>query len=277
MSELLKGKPVADAILARTREGAAAFYEKKGRSPKAAIIRVGARPDDLAYERGIKNRAAQADVEIDVEELAEDVSREELLRTIKRRNEDAATDGILLFLPLPDHLDEQEAVNAISPQKDLDGVSDASKLGVYTDSGIGNPPCTAQAVMEILAYYKVPLSGKKAVVIGRSQVVGKPLAMLLLKQNATVTICHSKTHDLSQETRQTDILISAAGRIGMVTGTDVRDGQTVIDVGINFDSAGKMTGDVLYEEVADKVACLTPVPGGVGSVTTAVLLSHLLH
>lgn len=277
MSELLKGKPVADAILARTREGAAAFYEKKGRSPKAAIIRVGARPDDLAYERGIKNRAAQADVEIDVEELAEDVSREELLRTIKRRNEDAATDGILLFLPLPDHLDEQEAVNAISPQKDLDGVSDASKLGVYTDSGIGNPPCTAQAVMEILAYYKVPLSGKKAVVIGRSQVVGKPLAMLLLKQNATVTICHSKTHDLSQETRQTDILISAAGRIGMVTGTDVREGQTVIDVGINFDSAGKMKGDVLYEEVADKVACLTPVPGGVGSVTTAVLLSHLLH
>lgn len=277
MSELLKGKPVADAILARTREGAAAFYEKKGRSPKAAIIRVGARPDDLAYERGIKNRAAQADVEIDVEELAEDVSREELLRTIKRRNEDAATDGILLFLPLPDHLDEQEAVNAISPQKDLDGVSDASKLGVYTDSGIGNPPCTAQAVMEILAYYKVPLSGKKAVVIGRSQVVGKPLAMLLLKQNATVTICHSKTHDLSQETRQADILISAAGRIGMVTGTDVREGQTVIDVGINFDSAGKMKGDVLYEEVADKVACLTPVPGGVGSVTTAVLLSHLLH
>jgi methylenetetrahydrofolate dehydrogenase (NADP+)/methenyltetrahydrofolate cyclohydrolase len=277
MSELLKGKPVADAILARTREGAAAFYEKKGRSPKAAIIRVGARPDDLAYERGIKNRAAQADVEIDVEELAEDVSREELLRTIKRRNEDAAIDGILLFLPLPDHLDEQEAVNAISPQKDLDGVSDASKLGVYTDSGIGNPPCTAQAVMEILAYYKVPLSGKKAVVIGRSQVVGKPLAMLLLKQNATVTICHSKTHDLSQETRQADILISAAGRIGMVTGTDVREGQTVIDVGINFDSAGKMKGDVLYEEVADKVACLTPVPGGVGSVTTAVLLSHLLH
>ncbi len=277
MSELLKGKPVADAILARTREGAAAFYKKKGRSPKAAIIRVGARPDDLAYERGIKNRAAQTDVEIDVEELAEDVSREELLRTIKRRNEDAATDGILLFLPLPDHLDEQEAVNAISPQKDLDGVSDASKLGVYTDSGIGNPPCTAQAVMEILAYYKVPLSGKKAVVIGRSQVVGKPLAMLLLKQNATVTICHSKTHDLSQETRQADILISAAGRIGMVTGTDVRDGQTVIDVGINFDSAGKMKGDVLYEEVADKVDCLTPVPGGVGSVTTAVLLSHLLH
>lgn len=250
------------------------FERSYGRKPAIAVVRVGTRADDLAYERGIKKQAEKAGMSVFVHELPVNADEDGLISVITKLNKDKLTDGILLFLPLPKHLDERKIVNSIAPEKDLDGMTDASRLGVYAGTGTGFPPCTAQAVMEILDHYQIPMEGKRAVIIGRSLVIGKPLSMMLLKRNATVTVCHSKTEHPEELAKEADILVSAAGRIGMVTKDYVKAGQTVIDVGINFNEAGKMTGDVLFDEVSPIVENITPVPGGVGSVTTAVLLSH---
>ncbi len=276
MSIRLTGKEAAASILERTKEQADRMTAS-GHAPKIAIVRVGEKKSDLAYEAGIKRNADKAGVQAQSVPLPPDITEEELIAKIHALNDDASVSGILLFLPLPKGLNEAAVVNAIAPEKDLDGATDASKLGVYTGSGIGYPPCTAQAVMEILHYYNIPIGGKRAVVVGRSLVVGKPLSQMLLKENATVTICHSKTEDMPSVTKEADILISATGHIGTLTKEHVAAGQCVIDVGINFNSDGKMTGDVLYDEVSEIVDAITPVPGGVGAVTTAVLLSHAVH
>ncbi len=276
MSIRLTGREVAASILERTKQRSLE-QQKSGVTPKIAIVRVGAKKSDLAYENGIRKNAEKAAVLVETHELREQISQNELIEEIRMLNHDTSVSGILLFLPLPKGFDESAVVNAIDPAKDLDGATDASKLGVYTGSGIGFPPCTAQAVMEILHFYQIPVSGKRAVVVGRSLVVGKPLSMMLLKENATVTVCHSRTQDMPSVTKEADILISAAGHIGTLTQEHVSSGQTVIDVGINFTDEGKMTGDVLYEDVCDTVSAITPVPGGVGTVTTAVLLSHAVH
>lgn len=277
MSRILSGKETAASIMKKNLALSGAFQETYKRRPKIAIVRVGQKPNDLAYERGVRKNAQKAEIDVEVHELSEEIEEEAVIHEICSLNDDQGVDGILLFLPLPKHLNEQKIVNSIAPKKDLDGVTDASRLGVYTGNGTGFPPCTAQAVMEILDHYQIPVAGKRAVVIGRSLVIGKPVSMMLLKRNATVTICHSKTQDLEAVAREADILVSAAGKIGMVTKSHVREGQTVIDVGINFDDSGKMKGDVLFDEVSPVVSDLTPVPGGVGSVTTAVLLSHALR
>ncbi len=276
MSIRLTGREVAASILERTKQRSLE-QQKSGVTPKIAIVRVGAKKSDLAYENGIRKNAEKAAVLVETHELREQISQNELIEEIRMLNHDTSVSGILLFLPLPKGFDESAVVNAIDPAKDLDGATDASKLEVYTGSGIGFPPCTAQAVMEILHFYQIPVSGKRAVVVGRSLVVGKPLSMMLLKENATVTVCHSRTQDMPSVTKEADILISAAGHIGTLTQEHVSSGQTVIDVGINFTDEGKMTGDVLYEDVCDTVSAITPVPGGVGTVTTAVLLSHAVH
>ena len=195
---------------------------------------------------------------------------------VDRLNADASVNGILCQLPLPGHIDETEVLRRISPEKDVDGITDASLTGVFTGNGTGFAPCTAQACIEILRHFGIETLGKRAVVIGRSLVIGKPVSMMLLKENATVTICHTKTRNMSEICREADILIAAAGKAGTVTKEFLREGQTVIDVGINVNSEGKLCGDVMFDDAVGTVDTITPVPGGVGSVTTSVLLRHVL-
>ena len=245
--------------------------KEKGVVPTLGIIRVGEKDADLSYERGATKRCEKLGVEY------KNVSQEELMGAIDQVNKDSSIHGVLIFRPLPKTLDEKAVIAALDPEKDIDGITDGSMVGVYTGQKKGFPPCTAQAVMEILRHYQVDLKGKKAVVIGRSLVIGKPAAMMLLKQNATVTICHTKTKDMAAEAREADVLVVAAGHRDVVDDTFVRPGQIVIDVGINVNDEGKLCGDVSYDKVEPIVDAITPVPGGVGSVTTSVLVSHVVE
>jgi methylenetetrahydrofolate dehydrogenase (NADP+)/methenyltetrahydrofolate cyclohydrolase len=238
---------------------------------------MGEKKSDLAYERGIRKHADMAGCSVVTDAFPQDVREDDLVSRIRELNEDETVDGILIFQPLPKQLDSHRVIEAVSAGKDVDGATDASRLFVYTGHGSGFAPCTAQSVIEILDYYGVALQGKHAVIVGRSMVVGKPLANLFLARNATVTVCHSKTENLASITRTADILVSATGHIGTLGGEHVSRDQYVLDVGINFGPDGKMTGDVLYDEVAPHVRALTPVPGGVGSVTTAVLFKHVVE
>lgn len=277
MAELLKGAPVAAAIAQRTAAGAEAL-KARGILPTLAILRVGAREDDLSYERGAMKRCSAVGVEVRSVVLPEDVSQKELMNTLHSLNADTAVHGILLFRPLPPHLDEEAARKALAPEKDVDGVTDGSLAGVFTGSGEGFAPCTAQAVVEILDYYGIDLKGKTAAVAGRSLVVGRPAAMLLMARGATVTICHSKTPDVAAVTKEADIVVAAIGKMRSLGGDYFSPGQTVIDVGIHFnDETGKLCGDVRQEEAEAIVSALTPVPGGVGAVTTATLVSHVVE
>lgn len=251
--------------------------KEKGVVPTLGIIRVGEKDADLSYERGATKRCEKLGVEYKKFVFPENVSQEELMGTIDQVNKDSSIHGVLIFRPLPKTLDEKAVIAALDPEKDIDGITDGSMVGVYTGQKKGFPPCTAQAVMEILRHYQVDLKGKKAVVIGRSLVIGKPAAMMLLKQNATVTICHTKTKDMAAEAREADVLVVAAGHRDVVDDTFVRPGQIVIDVGINVNDEGKLCGDVSYDKVEPIVDAITPVPGGVGSVTTSVLVSHVVE
>lgn len=251
--------------------------KEKGVVPTLGIIRVGEKDADLSYERGATKRCEKLGVEYKKFVFPENVSQEELMGAIDQVNKDSSIHGVLIFRPLPKTLDEKAVIAALDPEKDIDGITDGSMVGVYTGQKKGFPPCTAQAVMEILRHYQVDLKGKKAVVIGRSLVIGKPVAMMLLKQNATVTICHTKTKDMAAEAREADVLVVAAGHRDVVDDTFVRPGQMVIDVGINVNDEGKLCGDVSYDKVEPIVDAITPVPGGVGSVTTSVLVSHVVE
>lgn len=275
MAELLKGAPVAAALGEKT----AALVEnlrQKGIAPTLAILRVGAREDDLSYERGAVKRCAAAGIEIRSVPLPETVTQAEYMAALNGLNTDPSVHGILMLRPLPAHLDEEAARKALAPEKDVDGVTDGSLAGVFTGSRVGFPPCTAQAVMEILYHYGVDLQGKTAAVIGRSLVVGRPAAMLLMEKGATVTICHSRTADVPAASKQADIVVAALGKKRSLGANCFAPGQTVIDVGIHFNAeTGKLCGDVIQEEAEAIVSALTPVPGGVGAVTTAVLVSHV--
>lgn len=275
MAELLKGAPVAAALAERT---ASAVETLKSRNilPTLAILRVGAREDDLSYERGAMKRCAAAGIEVRSVALPAEVTHAEYMRTLESLNRDSTVHGILMLRPLPSQLDEEAARKALAPEKDVDGVTDGSLAGVFTGSGEGFAPCTAQAVLEILDHYGVALKGKTAAVAGRSLVVGRPAAMLLMERGATVTICHSKTADVAAVTKQADIVVAAIGKMRSLGADYFAPGQTVIDVGIHFnEETGKLCGDVRQEEAEPIVSALTPVPGGVGAVTTAVLVSHV--
>ena len=241
------------------------------------IIRVGEREDDLSYERGATKRCETLGVAYEKFLLPADVTQEELMATIDKVNKDDSIHGVLIFRPLPKHLDEAAVIKALSPEKDVDGITDGSMVGVFAGTKQGFPPCTPQACMEILDHYGIDCTGKKAVVVGRSLVVGKPAAMMLLKKNATVTICHTRTKDMPSVVKEADIVIVAAGRAGVVDDTYLRAGQTVIDVGINVNEEGKLCGDVAYAKAEPIVEAITPVPGGVGSVTTSVLVGHVVE
>ena len=278
MAKQLLGKEVTAALNEKII-GQVAQLKEKGVSPKLGIIRVGERPDDISYETGATKRCDTLGVEVEKILLPEDVSKEELLEVIDKVNKDDSIHGVLMFRPLPAHLKavQSEIENALDPAKDVDCMTDGSMSGVFTGKAVGFPPCTPQACMEILDHYGIDCTGKKAVVIGRSLVVGKPAAMMLIKKNATVTVCHTKTVDMPSVAREADILIVAAGRAGVVTKDYVAPGQTVIDVGINVNAEGKLCGDVAYAEVEPIVDAITPVPGGVGSVTTSVLVGHVVE
>lgn len=274
MAELLKGAPVAAALNRETAAACAALKEN-GVIPTLAILRIGERPDDLAYERGIVKVCEKTGLTLRTVVLPENVGQSQLIGEIETLNTDAGVHGILMFSPLPKHLDEKAARAALSAEKDVDGVTEASLGGVFTGSGTGFAPCTPQAVMEILKFYGIDCAGKTAAVVGRSLVVGKPLSMLLIAANATVTVCHTKTPDLPGALRRADILIAAVGRAGAVGADCFAPGQVVIDVGINVGPDGRLCGDADFAAALDAVSAITPVPGGVGSVTTAVLASHV--
>ena len=274
MAKRLSGKEVTAALNARIRANVETC-RARGVEPTLCMVRVGDNPSDMSYERGASKRCETLGVACKQIHLPEDVSQEELLSVIEDVNRDPAIHGLLLFRPLPKHLDQALIENALDPAKDVDCMTDLSMSGVFTGKQIGFPPCTPQACMEILDHYGYDCTGKKAVVIGRSLVVGKPAAMMLIKKNATVTICHTRTKDMPAVTRDADLIIVAAGRAGVIGADYVREGQTIIDVGINVDAEGKLCGDVDFAAVEPVVDAITPVPGGVGTVTTSVLVGHV--
>ena len=250
MAKQLLGKEVTAALNEKIKANVAEL-QGKGVNPTLCIIRVGENPSDISYERGATKRCETLGVACEKILLPGDVSQEELLATIDKVNKDDHIHGVLLFRPLPKHLDQAVIENALAAEKDVDCMTDLSMSGVFT--------------------------GKKAVVIGRSLVVGKPAAMMLVKKNATVTICHTRTVDMPSVAKEADIVIVAAGRAGVVGADYVREGQTIIDVGINVNAEGKLCGDVDYAAVEPIVDAITPVPGGVGSVTTSVLVGHVVE
>lgn len=277
MAEILKGAPVAAAMTEQMKKDVEEL-RANGIDPTLAILRVGERPDDLAYERGAMKRAEKAGVTVKNVVLPEDVSQEEFDETLTNLNNDPAVHGILMFRPLPKHLDNEKARKMLAPEKDIDGCTDGSLAGVFTNTKTGFPPCTAQAAMEMLHYYGVEIKGKKAAVIGRSLVIGRPVAMMLMHENATVVNCHTKTVDVPSITREADILICAAGVLHSVKPEFINPEQVVIDVGINWDEEkGGISGDADFDAVEPVVKAISPVPGGVGTVTSSVLISHVIE
>jgi len=270
----LRGMPVVKHI-AEEAEKDIEMLAGKGIVPKLAVVRVGEREDDLSYERGLLKRfdAVGALVESVVYPL--EVTQEELEAGIKKLNADESVHGILVFRPLPKHLNEEIIKELVTPEKDVDCMGIINSAHVFAQDGKGHAPCTPQAVMEMLDFYGYNLTSKKAVVVGRSMVVGKPLSQMLLKKNATVTVCHTKTADLEKECKAADFLFACAGVAEMLDASYVAPGQVVIDVGINVKD-GKLCGDVKYDEVSEVADAVTPVPGGVGTVTTSVLLKHVI-
>lgn len=285
MAKLLLGKEVTDALNADLQIRTAALREK-GIAPTLGIIRVGADPADLSYEKGATKRAELVGVDVKKFELPANASKEDVLAVIDQVNADESIHGVLMFRPLPKHLrgNQNEICNRLDPKKDVDCMTHVSNAGVFEGLDLGYAPCTPSACMEILDYYGIDCRGKSAVVIGRSLVVGKPAAMMLMQKNATVTVCHTKTVDTAAVCRTADIIISAAGVRNSLTKDYVRPGQIVIDVSMNWDpekvtakGKGGMSGDAKFDEVEPIVEAITPVPGGVGSVTTSVLMKHVVE
>lgn len=277
MANLLKGKDVADYINKKSNNDVALLNEK-GIFPTLAIIRVGNNESDISYEKNAIKKANEVGVITKSIQLDENITYDEFYKILNNLNNNNCIHGILMLRPLPQHLDNEKARLSINPIKDIDGCTNDSLTGVFTNTNCGFAPCTAQAAIEILDYYKINITGKNIVIIGRSLVVGKPLSMMLLNRNATVTICHTKTRDLENISRNADIVIAAIGKAEMLNKQYFSNSQTVIDVGINYNEIKqKLCGDILFEEVEPIVENITPVPGGVGSVTTAVLINHVVE
>lgn len=276
MAEILKGAPVAAAMTELLAARAAALKEK-GIEPCLAILRVGARADDLAYERGALKRCEKAGVRAVSIALSGDCAEAELIAEIERINADDAIHGCLMFRPLPKHLHEHVVCERLDPRKDVDSMTVASLHTVFTGRGDGYPPCTPRSCIELLDHYGYEIAGKRVVVIGRSLVIGKPVSLMLQARDGTVTICHRKTVDLPAVCREAEILVVAAGEPGLVDATFTNPDQVVIDVGINAAPDGTICGDVRFEEVEPLVRAISPVPRGVGSVTTAVLCKHVIE
>jgi len=276
MAEILKGADVVSALNSKMITDIAALG-KKGITPTMAMIRVGERVDDVSYERTAIKRCETIGVAVKSIVLPENVKQSELLRNVMDLNADKGVHGIVLFRPLPSHLSDEAIRAVLKPEKDVDGITDISLAGIFTGSGSGFAPCTAQACMEILDHFKIDCNGKRAVVIGRSLVVGKPVAIMLLSRNATVTVCHTRSVDIPSIARNSDILIAATGQMESITKEYFSPGQIVLDVGINWnEEKGMLCGDAKFDDAEPIVSAITPVPGGVGTVTTSVLASHVV-
>ena len=285
MAKRLLGKEVNEALVAAL-QGRTAALREKGVVPTLGIIRLGENPSDLSYEKGATKRAEEVGVAVKNYILPETATKEEVLAVIDEVNADASVHGVLMFRPLPKHLkaDQDEICNRLDPKKDVDSMTHMSNAGVFEGQDLGYAPCTPAACMEILDHYGIDCKGKTAVVIGRSLVVGKPAAMMLMAKNATVTICHTKTVNTAEICKNADIIVSAAGVLNSLTADFVRPGQVIIDVSMNWNpekitSKGKggMSGDCVFDEVEPIVEAITPVPGGVGAVTTSVLMKHVVE
>lgn len=276
MAELWKGAPAAAALM-EDLTGRIERLSGAGVTPTLAIVRVGERPDDRAYETGAVKRCEKAGVAVKRFPLPAGCSALELRAVLEHINAVSEIHGCLMLRPLPDPAMEEMACALLDPKKDVDCMTPAALAGVFAGKGWGYPPCTAQACLELLKYYKTALTGKRAVVVGRSLVIGKPVSMLLQAENATVTMCHTRTVDLPAVCREAEVLIAAAGRANLLGAAHVSPGQVVLDVGINVDESGKLCGDVKFDEAEPVVSAITPVPGGVGAVTTAVLVKHVVE
>lgn len=276
MTQLLKGAPVAQAIYAEIAE-ALPRLRARGIAPKLCMVRVDGDEGSAAYAGSIARQCEKRGIAEESVVLPKDTGEEALLARLGAANADASLHGVLLMRPLPRGMDDARVRNAVAPGKDVDGIADASLAGVFTGGETGFAPCTAEACMALLAHYGVEIAGKRAVVIGRSLVIGRPVAMLLLRANATVTVCHTKTADIAAVAREADILIAAAGKAGMVDTAYTNPKQIIVDVGTNVDQNGNLCGDVDYSSVYGAAGALSPVPGGVGAVTTAVLLRHVVR
>ncbi len=273
---IMKGAPVAAALCEKAKAKLETLAQG-GVQPCLALVRLGERSDDLAYEKGIIKRCGAVGIELRQVIMPETVDESELINELCKLNEDKDVHGILCFMPLPGHINASAVRAAIAAEKDVDGVTEGSAAGVYSGSGRGFAPCTARAVMEMLHFYGVEPEGRRAAVFGRSEVIGRPAAMLLMGENATVTLCHSRTAEPEAIAREADIIVAAVGKAGALGAGYFRPGQTVIDVGINFDAEGKMCGDADFAVAESIVDAITPVPGGVGAVTTAVLALHTVE
>ena len=276
MTKILSGKEVA-AALKDELTAEAEELKKQGKTPGLCIVIAGDRPDSASYIKGAVKRCTDIGIDCQVEKLPEEISQDEFLRVLDRLNKDSKINGIIIMRPLPGRISEDVVKYAIVPEKDVDCFNPINVSKVMSGEKDGFAPCTPSAVIEILDHYGIESKGKRAVLIGRSMVVGRPLSMMLLKRNATVTICHTRTQDLAQEAKRAEILIAAAGKARMVTKDMVSEGAVVIDVGINFDENGKMCGDVDFDNVSPIAGQITPVPGGVGSVTSTVLAKHVIE
>lgn len=276
MTQILNAKPVVQAMKENLRQEVAAL-QAEGKAPTLGIIRVGSRPDDVYYENNIIKNCETVGIATKTYPLDLNISMEEFTAVMTQVNDDPSVHGIMLFRPLPPQLDEEVIKHLISADKDIDCMSPLNLEKVFEGDMSGLLPCTPAAVMAILRHYDIELKGANAVVMGRSLVVGKPLSMMLLQDNATVTICHSRTRNLPEVAKNADIVIAAMGRARMIDDNYVAENSIVIDVGINDAGDGKICGDVDYDAVVDKVKAITPVPGGVGSVTTTILLNNLVR
>ena len=276
MAKIIDGKEVSAQVKEQVKEEAAQLKAATGLQVGLAVVIVGNNPASRVYVNNKKKACEVCGIKSYEYALPEDTTQDELMELIDTLNKDDKVNGILCQLPLPKHLDEEKVIEAISPLKDVDAFN-AVNVGKIMIGNYSFLPCTPAGVMELIHSTGVSVEGKECVVIGRSNIVGKPMAMLLLHENATVTVCHTKTVDMPSVAREADILIVAAGRAGVVTKDYVAPGQTVIDVGINVNAEGKLCGDVAYAEVEPIVDAITPVPGGVGSVTTSVLVGHVVE
>ena len=272
--EVLKGAVVSAAI---KEELIKQKTELNGYIPTLAIIRVGEKPDDISYEKGAIKKMESVGIEVESHVFPQDITDEEFKREFSKINTDDNVDGLLVLRPLPPQINEKDLEKMIDPQKDVDGIGMENMSKVYAGDSTGYAPCTAQAVMEMLHYLKVPLEGKRITILGRSLVLGKPLTMLLMKENATVTVCHTRTQDMKQTCQNAEIIIASMGKPRAIKKEHVSKDAIVIDVGISVDENGKLCGDVDFEGVSGVASVVTPVPGGVGAVTTTVLAKHVME